>query len=44
MDLRETPAQLMQRLELRACFAGLFPEEERRRVGEEGGLVLGATA
>lgn len=36
MDLRETPAQLQLRKELRAYFAGLFPEEERRRVGEEG--------
>ena len=36
MDLRETPAQLQLRQELRAYFAGLLPEEERRRVGEEG--------
>jgi alkylation response protein AidB-like acyl-CoA dehydrogenase len=36
MDLRETPAQLQLRKELRAYFAGLLPEEERRRAGEEG--------
>ena len=36
MDLRETPAQLQLRKELRAYFAGLLPEDERRRVGEEG--------
>jgi len=36
MDLRETPAQLQLRKELRAYFAGLFTEDERRRVGEEG--------
>ncbi|HEY0776103.1 MAG TPA: acyl-CoA dehydrogenase family protein [Nocardioidaceae bacterium] len=36
MDLRETPAQLQLRKELRAYFAGLLPEEDRRRVGEDG--------
>ena len=36
MDLRETPAQRELRAELRAYFATLFPEDERRRVGEEG--------
>ena len=36
MDLRETPAQQELRTELRAYFAGLFPEDERRRVGEQG--------
>jgi alkylation response protein AidB-like acyl-CoA dehydrogenase len=36
MDLRETPAQLQLRKELRAYFAGLMPEDERRRVGEAG--------
>ncbi len=36
MDLRETPAQLQLRKELRAYFAGLLPEDERRRVGEDG--------
>lgn len=36
MDLRETPAQLQLRKELRGYFAGLLPEQERRRVGEEG--------
>ncbi|HEX5771379.1 MAG TPA: acyl-CoA dehydrogenase family protein [Nocardioidaceae bacterium] len=36
MDLRETPAQLQLRKELRAYFAGLLSEEDRRRVGEDG--------
>ncbi|WP_109509197.1 acyl-CoA dehydrogenase family protein [Nocardioides speluncae] len=36
MDLRETPAQLLLRKELRAYFAGLLTADERRRVGEEG--------
>jgi alkylation response protein AidB-like acyl-CoA dehydrogenase len=36
MDLRETPAQLQLRKELRAYFAGLLPADERRRVGEDG--------
>lgn len=36
MDLRETPAQLQLRKELRAYFAGLLPEDERRAVGEAG--------
>jgi alkylation response protein AidB-like acyl-CoA dehydrogenase len=36
MDLRETSAQRELRAELRAYFAGLFPEDERRRVGEQG--------
>jgi alkylation response protein AidB-like acyl-CoA dehydrogenase len=36
MDLRETPAQRELRAELRAYFAGLLPEDERRRVGEQG--------
>lgn len=36
MDLRETAAQRELRVELRAYFAGLLPEEERRRVGEAG--------
>lgn len=36
MDLRETTAQLQLRKELRAYFAGLLPEEDRRRVGEDG--------
>jgi alkylation response protein AidB-like acyl-CoA dehydrogenase len=36
MDLRETPAQRELRAELRAYFAQLLPEDERRRVGEEG--------
>ncbi|TFV64289.1 acyl-CoA dehydrogenase [Geodermatophilus sp. DF01-2] len=36
MDLRESPAQRELRAELRAYFAGLFPEDERRRVGEQG--------
>lgn len=36
MDLRETAAQQELRAELRAYFAGLLPEEDRRRVGEAG--------
>lgn len=36
MDLRETPAQRELRAELRAYFTGLMPEEDRRRVGEQG--------
>ncbi|WP_244928793.1 acyl-CoA dehydrogenase family protein [Nocardioides sp. W7] len=36
MDLRETPAQLQLRKELRTYFAGLLPEDERREVGEAG--------
>jgi alkylation response protein AidB-like acyl-CoA dehydrogenase len=36
MDLRETAAQRQLRKDLRAYFAGLLPEDERRRVGEEG--------
>ncbi|MDF1604723.1 acyl-CoA dehydrogenase family protein [Nocardioides sp. YIM 152315] len=36
MDLRETPAQLELRRELRAYFAGLMSAEERREVGEAG--------
>lgn len=36
MHLRETAAQLGLRQELRTYFAGLLPEDERRRVGEEG--------
>ncbi len=36
MDLRETVAQRELRAELRAYFAGLMPEDERRRVGEQG--------
>lgn len=36
MQLRETPAQRRLRAELRSYFAGLFPEEVRRRAGEEG--------
>ncbi len=36
MDLRETPAQQQLRKELRAYFAGLLPEDERRSVGEAG--------
>ena len=36
MDLRETPAQQQLRKELRAYFAGLLPEDERRGVGEAG--------
>ncbi|MEU5837559.1 acyl-CoA dehydrogenase family protein [Streptomyces diacarni] len=36
MRLRETAAQGELRRELRAYFAGLLPEDERRRAGEEG--------
>ncbi|MGH3353932.1 MAG: acyl-CoA dehydrogenase family protein [Nocardioides sp.] len=36
MDLRETPAQQQLRKELRTYFAGLLPDDVRRRVGEEG--------
>ncbi|WP_433212447.1 acyl-CoA dehydrogenase family protein [Microtetraspora malaysiensis] len=36
MDLRETAAQQELRMELRRYFAGLMPEAERRRVGEQG--------
>jgi alkylation response protein AidB-like acyl-CoA dehydrogenase len=36
MDLRETPAQLELRRELRAYFRELLPDEERRRAGEAG--------
>lgn len=36
MDLRETPAQQQLRKELRAYFAALLPEDERREVGEAG--------
>lgn len=36
MQLRESAAQRELRRELRAYFAGLLPEDERRRVGEEG--------
>ncbi|GLW99198.1 acyl-CoA dehydrogenase family protein [Microtetraspora sp. NBRC 16547] len=36
MDLRETAAQRELRKELRSYFAGLMPEDERRRVGEAG--------
>jgi alkylation response protein AidB-like acyl-CoA dehydrogenase len=36
MDLRETAAQRELRAELRAYFTGLMPEDERRRVGEQG--------
>lgn len=36
MDLRETPAQQEQRRELRAYFAALLPQDERREVGEAG--------
>ncbi|MCC5580316.1 acyl-CoA dehydrogenase family protein [Microtetraspora sp. AC03309] len=36
MDLRETAAQRQLRMELRGYFAGLMPEDERRRVGEQG--------
>lgn len=36
MQLRESAAQLELRRELRAYFAGLMPEDERRRAGEEG--------
>ncbi|MEV0974327.1 acyl-CoA dehydrogenase family protein [Microtetraspora glauca] len=36
MDLRETAAQRQLRMELRGYFASLMPEDERRRVGEQG--------
>lgn len=36
MELRESPAQLELRRELRAYFAGLLPEEKRRKAGEQG--------
>ncbi|MFC3454412.1 acyl-CoA dehydrogenase family protein [Amycolatopsis speibonae] len=36
MDLRETPAQQRLRQELRACFAGLLPEDKRRAASEAG--------
>lgn len=36
MDLRESPEQRRLRREVREYFAGLLPEDERRRVGEEG--------
>ncbi|KQZ75567.1 acyl-CoA dehydrogenase family protein [Nocardioides sp. Root151] len=36
MDLRETPAQTALRKELRAYFAQLLPDDERRAVGEAG--------
>ncbi|MFE6934450.1 acyl-CoA dehydrogenase family protein [Streptomyces sp. NPDC057699] len=36
MQLRESAAHLELRRELRAYFSGLMPEDERRRVGEEG--------
>ena len=36
MDLRETPAQRALRAELRAYFAQLLPDDERRAVGEGG--------
>ncbi|MGC5396508.1 acyl-CoA dehydrogenase family protein [Streptomyces sp. DT20] len=36
MQLRESAAHLELRRELRAYFAGLMPEDERRRAGEEG--------
>lgn len=36
MDLRETPEQQALRAELRAYFAALLPDEERRQVGEAG--------
>ncbi|GIH71392.1 acyl-CoA dehydrogenase family protein [Sphaerimonospora thailandensis] len=36
MDLRETAAQRELRAQLREYFASLLPEDERRRVGEEG--------
>lgn len=36
MELRESAAQLELRRELRAYFAGLLPEEKRRKAGEEG--------
>lgn len=36
MDLRETVEQRELRTELRAYFAGLLPDDERRRAGEAG--------
>ncbi|WP_030175333.1 acyl-CoA dehydrogenase family protein [Spirillospora albida] len=36
MDLRESAEQQRLRAELRAYFANLLPEDERRRAGEEG--------
>ncbi|WP_326664559.1 acyl-CoA dehydrogenase family protein [Streptomyces sp. NBC_00385] len=36
MQLRESAAHQELRRELRAYFAGMMPEDERRRVGEEG--------
>ncbi|MEU9317435.1 acyl-CoA dehydrogenase family protein [Streptomyces sp. NPDC048295] len=36
MQLRESAAHQELRRELRAYFSGLMPEDERRRVGEEG--------
>lgn len=36
MDLRESAAHRELRAELRAYFASLLPEDERRRAGEEG--------
>lgn len=36
MDLRESAAHQRLRAELRAYFASLLPEDERRRAGEEG--------
>ncbi|MFI6517636.1 acyl-CoA dehydrogenase family protein [Spirillospora sp. NPDC050679] len=36
MDLRESAAHRRLRTELRTYFAGLLPEDERRRAGEEG--------
>ncbi|MEU6657817.1 acyl-CoA dehydrogenase family protein [Streptomyces sp. NPDC046821] len=36
MHVRETAAQRRLRAELREYFTGLMPEDERRRVGEEG--------
>ncbi|GAB2868543.1 acyl-CoA dehydrogenase family protein [Nocardioides pacificus] len=36
MDLRETPEQQALRKELRAYFAALLPDDERRAVGEQG--------
>ncbi|NLU81668.1 acyl-CoA dehydrogenase family protein [Rhodococcus sp. HNM0569] len=36
MELRESPEQQELRRELRAYFAGLLPEEKRRKAGEQG--------
>ena len=36
MDFRESPEQQELRRELRAYFAGLLPEDERRAAGEQG--------